>query len=139
MLPVLRELDRTRFELYCYGEEENSTITGLQNALHFQTGGLSDTDFTALLRSHALDLLIDLSPIGPGYRGAAWAARCAPLQLSYLGQLGPPAFPRSIICWPTRSLFPNPGKRSPPNPFIGCPAASPASISGLLQFPLPLP
>ncbi len=81
LAPLLRELDRSRFELFCYGTGGE----GIPEGEFHPTGTLDDGAFAGLARSHGLDVLVETSGMRPGHRWAALAARCARVQASYLG------------------------------------------------------
>ncbi len=101
IVPVLRELDRSRFEVICYGGGPLPVVPEVKG---FSSENLSDADFAALTRSHHLDCLIELSGLDPGHRYGALAARCAPTQIAYLNHFGTTACRISIISGRHRHL-----------------------------------
>ena len=92
ILPVLRELDTERFDLTCYGGPDDA-LPEITSARTVATASLSESDFAALIRSHRLDVLIELSGTNPGHRWTALAARCAPIQVGYLNHFATSGVP----------------------------------------------
>ena len=82
--------DRSRFEVYGFDwSREDGTalrqrvIAGMD---HFERiHGLSDADAAALIRSHEIDILVDLQGQTLGARANMLAYRPAPIQITYLG------------------------------------------------------
>ncbi len=106
VIPVLRGLDRKRFEIFCYTEEDAAEPAIGVQAAAFSTGGLSDAAFGTLLRAHRLDIAIGLSGLAPGHRWGAFAARCAPVQAAYLGHFGTTAVPNVDYLLADAATFP---------------------------------
>ena len=88
MLPILENHDRARFETHCYFL--GATRDGVSERLMahadrwHDTHALPDEALAALIRSHGIDILVDLCGHGPGNRILAFARRPAPVQVSYL-------------------------------------------------------
>lgn len=82
--------DRSRFEIYgyCWSPEDGSaTRQRVIKAMdHFERiHALSDADAAQLIRSHEIDILIDLQGQTAGARANMLAWRPAPIQITYLG------------------------------------------------------
>ena len=88
LLPVLEALDRQRIQpvLYGSGGRDDDTRQALkQQAAWLDVSALDSASLLATLRSHQLDVLVDLSGHTAGHRLAVLARRAAPLQVSWLG------------------------------------------------------
>lgn len=90
---LLKEHDRTNVELvgYCSGWDDGSDIR--KEVLSYFSdfhclSSISDPDAVKLIRSHEIDVLIDLNGPTAGHRMEILAARCAPVQIHYLGYPG---------------------------------------------------
>ena len=88
MQPILEHHDRAQFELHAFftGRARDSVTERIASLVdHFHdAGALSDEALAALVRSHQIDILVDLCGHGPGGRILAFARRPAPVQVSYL-------------------------------------------------------
>jgi predicted O-linked N-acetylglucosamine transferase (SPINDLY family) len=89
LLPLLRAIDREKFEIFCYSavtqpDSITEEIQGLAD--HWRDGlELSDAELAARIRSDDIDSLIDLAGHTPGNRLAVFARRPARRQASWLG------------------------------------------------------
>lgn len=88
MQPIIENHDRAQFEIHAYftGPRLDSVgerIASLVDGWH-EVRALSDEDLAALVRSHQIDILVDLCGHGPGTRILAFARRPAPVQVNYL-------------------------------------------------------
>lgn len=87
--PVLEQLDRQRFEPFCYAnvEQPDALTESLRRLpLHWcETTGWSDEQVLARMREDRLDVLIDLAGHSYGGRARVVRGRAAPIQLSWLG------------------------------------------------------
>ncbi len=88
MQPILENHDRAQFEIHAYftGRARDSVterIASLVDRFH-DAAALSDEALVALVRSHEIDILVDLCGHGPGGRILALARRLAPVQVNYL-------------------------------------------------------
>jgi protein O-GlcNAc transferase len=88
MQPILENHDRAQFEIHAYftGRAHDSVserIASLVDHWH-DAQALSDEDLAALVRSHQIDILVDLCGHGPGTSLLAFARRPAPVQVNYL-------------------------------------------------------
>jgi len=90
--PLLEHYDRNAFEVVCYrtlhtADEKTDRYRALadrwEDVFH-----LDDVAFANLVRSHEIDILIDLAGITRGHRAGALARKPAPVQICYLGYLG---------------------------------------------------
>jgi protein O-GlcNAc transferase len=89
--PILANHDRSHFEIYCYcNNEPNLDLTRELKASsdHWRDITLlSDDQAAALIRSDAIDILVDLSGYTAGSRLPVFMRRPAPVQASWLGYL----------------------------------------------------
>jgi protein O-GlcNAc transferase len=88
MQPIIENHDRAQFEIHAYftGPRLDSVgerIASLVDGWH-DVRALSDEDLAALVRSHQIDILVDLCGHGPRTRILAFARRPAPVQVNYL-------------------------------------------------------
>src|SRR6266404_1135820 len=88
MQPILENHDRARFEIHAYfsgtgADSVTERIASLVDGWH-DVRALSDESLAALVRSHQIDILVDLCGHGPGTRILAFSRRPAPLQVNYL-------------------------------------------------------
>ena len=82
--------DRNRFEVYgyCWSPEDGSELRQrvLKSMDHFhRINHLSDAEAAALIRSHEIDILVDLQGQTSGARADVLGYRPAPVQITYLG------------------------------------------------------
>ena len=89
--PLLAARDRAAFEVFCYqtgaeADEHTARFRALADHWH-DVSSLADDEFAALVRSHEIDVLVDLAGLTSGNRVLALARRPAPVQVSYLGYL----------------------------------------------------
>ena len=87
--PLLRNLNRERFEVSAYHESDrNDAVTkqirNLCTTWH-ESSKLSIDELQKRIVEDQIDILIDLSGHNPGSRLAIFAKRIAPIQLSWLG------------------------------------------------------
>lgn len=88
MQPILENHDRAEFEIHGYfnGARHDGVterIASLVDQWH-EVAALGDEEFAALVRTHQIDILVDLCGHGPGSRILAFAHRPAPVQVNYL-------------------------------------------------------
>ncbi|SDD24356.1 O-linked N-acetylglucosamine transferase, SPINDLY family protein [Paraburkholderia lycopersici] len=98
MVELLEQHDRERVEVYCYcwtkedGSALRQRVIGAVD--HFERiGGFTDEAAAHLIRSHEIDILVDLHGQTLGARPAILAARPAPVQVTYLGLVATTGFP----------------------------------------------
>jgi predicted O-linked N-acetylglucosamine transferase (SPINDLY family) len=95
---VLENHDRSRFETFAfdYSPEDGSPYrTRLLAAFEHvhKVHALSDGAVAQLIAAQEIDVLIDLQGLSSGLRHGILAMRPAPLQVTYLGFIGPTAMP----------------------------------------------
>ena len=88
MQPILENHDRARFEVYGYfagasADGVTQRIAALVDHWH-EVRALADDDLAALVRTHRIDILVDLCGHSPGNRALAFARKAAPVQVNYL-------------------------------------------------------
>ena len=105
MAELFERHDRTKFEVYgycCSPEDGSDTRARVIAAFdHFtRVGALSDEQLAQRIRADEIDILIDLNGLTAGTRMFALRWRPAPVQLTYLGYIGPIPMPELdyIIC-----------------------------------------
>jgi predicted O-linked N-acetylglucosamine transferase (SPINDLY family) len=90
MAELFEQHDHTDFEIfgYCWSPEDGSAlrqrVIGAMDQFH-RINSMSDEDAAALIRSHEIDVLIDLQGQTAGARPNMLALRPAPIQVTYLG------------------------------------------------------
>ena len=86
---VLSHFDKEQVEIFLYSDavtlDEYSRRLRSQAALWRNTAGLDDEAMAALVRSDAIDILVDLTGHTPGHRLLAFARRPAPVQITWNG------------------------------------------------------
>jgi len=89
LLPLLQNHDRSSFEIHCYSDVQiPDSITALFRAAvpppnWHDIQALPRAQVVELLRSHQIDILIDMAAHTTRNRLHAFALRCAPIQISY--------------------------------------------------------
>lgn len=86
--PILRNHDRSGFEVHCYStgairDDLTSLVSSVVDHFH-DVHALSDDEVAELIRSHGIDVLVDLCGHGPGNRILVFARKPAPVQVNYL-------------------------------------------------------
>ncbi|SFE21222.1 tetratricopeptide repeat protein [Paracidovorax konjaci] len=92
MLPVLRHHDHEAVEVHVYSGGHRDAITDALQACvpHWHdTHSLSDDALHQLIRSHGIDVLVDLAGHTAGNRLLVFARRAAPVQVTWLGFMLP--------------------------------------------------
>lgn len=87
--PVLRHHDRSQVHVTCYsdlvsGDEVTDRLRALADGWR-DVAGLSDAALVETIRADAIDILVDLAGHTAGNRLPAFAARAAPLQVTWIG------------------------------------------------------
>ncbi len=82
--------DRSKFEVYgfCWSPQDGSALRQrVISAMDhfFMIRGLNDEEAAQLIRSHEIDVVVDLQGQTAGARSGIFAYRCAPIQVGYLG------------------------------------------------------
>ena len=88
MQPVLKHHDPAQVEVYVYSGGKRDYITDVmqQDVPHwYDTLGMPDDALYQLIRSHQIDVLVDLSGHTAGNRLLVFARRAAPVQVTWLG------------------------------------------------------
>jgi len=87
--PLLREHDRSRFEIFCYAELSAPDAVSdrlARMADHWvPTFGVTDGDLAARIRADRIDILVDLAGHSAHNRLGAFTLRPAPVQATWLG------------------------------------------------------
>jgi predicted O-linked N-acetylglucosamine transferase (SPINDLY family) len=87
--PLLAAHDRARFEIFCYSDVKHPDVTTARlNSLaeHWRsTFGMKDDALLELIRHDQIDVLVDLAGHTDSNRLPVFAARAAPIQISWLG------------------------------------------------------
>jgi predicted O-linked N-acetylglucosamine transferase (SPINDLY family) len=87
--PLLMAHDRSAVEIFCYSDAvrpDDVTARLQRHADHWRdVAGQSDEQFIAQVRADRIDILVDLAGHTAGNRLRAFAARPAPVQVTYLG------------------------------------------------------
>ena len=87
--PILANHDRERFEVFCYytNQHEDEVTERLRRLSDhwLDSSVMSDAELAGRIRSDGIDLLVDLAGHMIGNRLPVFAAKPAPVQLSYLG------------------------------------------------------
>ena len=102
---LLERHDRSRFEVYgyCASPEDGSDIRARVLAAmdhHVKITGLMDAEAAARIRADEIDVLIDLNGLTKGARVGVLRWKPAPVQITYLGYIGPIPLPELdyILC-----------------------------------------
>lgn len=88
MEPVLAHHDARQVDVHVYSTGQRDTFTERIAKLvphWFDVADLSDADLCHLIRSHEIDVLVDLSGHTVGHRLFTFARRAAPVQVTWLG------------------------------------------------------
>lgn len=88
LLPAFRRHDHAAFEVYCYSTnpEQEMTKEFQRHADHWRAmAGASDQDLLRQIREDRIDILLDLSLHTSDNRLGVFAAKPAPVQVSWLG------------------------------------------------------
>lgn len=98
IVELLELHDRHQFEVYgfCWSREDGSPLRArVIRAMdhHIRIGAMSDKEAAQCIRSHEIDILIDLHGLTLGMRTNILSYRPAPLQMTYLGFPGPTSLP----------------------------------------------
>lgn len=102
---LLERHDRSRFEIFGYdmSPEDGSDIRArVLGALdhHIPIHAMTDDAVAARIRADEIDILVDLNGLTKGARPAILRQKPAPMQVTYLGYIGPVALPELdyLIC-----------------------------------------
>ncbi len=98
--------DRRRFEIFGYCSSDTSDASDTRQRIlaafdHFhEIREVKDEDAARLIRSHEIDILVDLSGLTGAERQGILRWKPAPVQITYLGYIGPNPLPELdyILC-----------------------------------------
>lgn len=97
MQPILREIDRTRFEVFLYftgsAQDEQTTLARSRVEHWVEATAFNDLQLSKRIDADQIDVLLDLSGHTNHNRMAMFAKRAAPVQISYLGYPGSTGVP----------------------------------------------
>lgn len=97
MQPVLRELDRSQFELFVYftgvSYDEQTRLAQLRAEHWIESTTLNDVQLARRIDADGIDLLLDLAGHTGQQRMRLFAQRAAPVQATYLGYPGSTGVP----------------------------------------------
>lgn len=97
MQPVLRELDRTRFELFMYfvgdSHDEQTALARSRTEHWAEVGSLNTTQLAKRIDADEIDVLLDMAGHTSQHRMQLFAQRAAPVQMTYLGYPGSTGVP----------------------------------------------
>jgi predicted O-linked N-acetylglucosamine transferase (SPINDLY family) len=89
ILPVLQQHDHEHFEIFVYynhRHEDELSHAARSHVEHFyNVSQLNDNALKELIRSHQVDILVDLNGLTEHHRLAVLADRVAPIQLNWIG------------------------------------------------------
>jgi predicted O-linked N-acetylglucosamine transferase (SPINDLY family) len=153
LLPLLRWRDRERVEIVCYSSTANPdhiTDSIRSMADHWVgASGLTDAQLAARIHADAVDVLVDLAGHTGSPRLAVFAAKPAPVQLTWLGYLNTTGLSRIDyrLCdvrtdppesarWHTEKLWHLPDSQWCYRPFVDVPAPTEAPLerNGYVTF-----
>ncbi|MBX3388222.1 MAG: tetratricopeptide repeat protein [Phycisphaeraceae bacterium] len=87
--PILTHHDKSKFQVVLYhdviNEDEMTAWLRARSAMYVPTHRMTSEQFVATVRSHGIDILIDLSGYTGSRHAIALAAKPAPLMYTYLG------------------------------------------------------
>ncbi|MFN4281218.1 MAG: tetratricopeptide repeat protein [Alphaproteobacteria bacterium] len=90
VMPLLKDYDREKFEIYCYSPLRRDSdpvqiqARGLATSFKY-IDGLADREAAALIRADAVDILLDLNGFTEHSRMPIMTYKPAPVQMSWLG------------------------------------------------------
>ncbi len=97
MQPVLRELDRSRFDVFVYftgvSYDDQTRLAQQRVANWVEVTTLNDTQLAKRIDADAIEVLLDLAGHTGQQRMRLFAQRAAPLQVTYLGYPGSTGVP----------------------------------------------
>jgi predicted O-linked N-acetylglucosamine transferase (SPINDLY family) len=97
MQPVLRELDRSKFELFVYfvgDTHDEQTALARTRAEHWvEVAALNTTQLAKRIDADEIDVLLDMAGHTSQHRMQLFAQRAAPVQMTYLGYPGSTGVP----------------------------------------------
>ena len=116
MAELFEQHDKTRFEwiAFSFGPDVQDTLRRRVTAAFdrfIDVRGTSDLDVARLAREHRIDIAVDLMGYTQDYRLGIFAARAAPVQVSYLGYPGTLGAPYIDYIIADRVVIPAPARQ----------------------------
>ncbi|WP_281812962.1 hypothetical protein [Limnohabitans sp. MORI2] len=97
MQPVLRELDRSKFELFMYfvgdTHDEQTALARTRVEHWVEVAALNTTQLAKRIDADEIDVLLDMAGHTSQHRMQLFAKRAAPVQMTYLGYPGSTGVP----------------------------------------------
>ena len=97
MQPVLRELDKSKLELFVYfvgdSHDEQTALARSRTEHWVEVGGLNTTQLAKRIDADQIDVLLDMAGHTSQHRMQLFAQRAAPVQMTYLGYPGSTGVP----------------------------------------------
>ena len=97
MQPILREIDRSKIELFMYFtgiSHDEQTLLAQSRVEHWiESSSLNDVQLAKRIDSDAIDILMDMAGHTGQHRMQMFAKRAAPVQMTYLGYPGSTGVP----------------------------------------------
>jgi predicted O-linked N-acetylglucosamine transferase (SPINDLY family) len=97
MQPVLRELDRSKFELFVYfvgdTHDEQTALARTRVEHWVEVAALNTTQLAKRIDADQIDVLLDMAGHTSQHRMQLFAQRAAPVQMTYLGYPGSTGVP----------------------------------------------
>jgi len=97
MQPVLRELDKSKFELFVYftgdSHDEQTALARSRTGHWVEAASFNDTQLAKRIDADQIDVLLDLAGHTSQHRMGMFARRAAPVQMTYLGYPGSTGLP----------------------------------------------
>lgn len=119
LLPLLQNLDRDRFDVFCYADNAHEDVVSEQLKGHSHAWrsivGMDDMSAAALIRSDQIDILVDLAAHSAMHRLTLFARKPAPVLASYLGYPGTTGL--AVMDWRISDPFLDP-RDAPPLPWV---------------------
>ena len=97
MQPILRELEKSKFELFVYftgdSHDEQTALARSRTEHWVEAASFNDTQLAKRVDADQIDVLLDLSGHTSQHRMGMFARRAAPVQMTYLGYPGSTGLP----------------------------------------------
>ena len=97
MQPVLRELDKSKYELFMYfvgdSHDEQTALARTRTEHWVEVGTLNTTQLAKRIDADEIDVLLDMAGHTSQHRMQLFAQRAAPVQMTYLGYPGSTGVP----------------------------------------------
>jgi glycosyltransferase involved in cell wall biosynthesis len=88
LMPVMAAHDRGRIRLIGYSHLDQPPEIREKFDEFYETGPMNHGGFAEMVRRHQVDILVETNGLSYGNRLPAMAARCAPIQVSYVNHAG---------------------------------------------------